>query len=205
LNPFAPRPLSSRPLLDGAVTRAPTRPPGDRHQGGELDDVADAAVGPSPRRQQPRPFDHPPNASPALRSGPCAPAHGSNPDLPRTTTRGPEVDTGQTVPPWADLPYPMRVTRRMAIPAMLVAVSTCGFASQPSAREVQLRSLVQHPQQFEGKVLLVQGFLDLGREGDAICSDLRNGAKAFCVEIERSGLFLKERSERYSALQGHRV
>ena len=88
---------------------------------------------------------------------------------------------------------------------MLVAFSTCGFASQPSAPEVQLRALVEHPQQYEGKVLLVQGFLDLGREGDAICSDLRNGAKAFCVEIERSGLFLRERSERYSALQGHHV
>jgi len=79
----------------------------------------------------------------------------------------------------------------MASLAMLVAVSTCDFASQPSAREVQLRSLVQHPQQFEGKALLVQGFLDLGREGDALCSDLRNGAKAFCVENRTLGFVPK--------------
>jgi len=99
----------------------------------------------------------------------------------------------------------MRVTQRIAGLAVLVALSTYGCELQTSAREVQLRSLVQRPQQYEEKVVVVHGFLSLGREGDAICSDIPDVAKGFCVEIERSDKFLKQRDEHYSALQGHRV
>jgi hypothetical protein len=84
---------------------------------------------------------------------------------------------------------------------MLLALFLSGCALQPFAREVELRSLVESPQQYEGKLLVVHGFLDFGREGDAICSDVRDGANVFCVEIERSDTFLRQRSEHY----GHRV
>jgi hypothetical protein len=89
--------------------------------------------------------------------------------------------------------------------AILVALSAYGHAVQASAPEVSLRSLVEHPQQYEGKVLVVHGFLDFGREGDAICNNIREGANSFCVEIERSGVFLNGRSELYRTSQGHRV
>src|SRR5215470_11308747 len=89
---------------------------------------------------------------------------------------------------------------KMAGALVLAALSTCLHASQISAPEVQLRALVQHAKKYEGKVVLVRGYLNLGREGDAICSDSREGVRAFCVAVERSNLFLKERSE-----QGHRV
>jgi hypothetical protein len=67
----------------------------------------------------------------------------------------------------------MRVTQRIAGSAVLVALSAYGYALQPSAREVELRSLVRSPRQYAEKVLIVHGFLDLGREGDAICSVIR--------------------------------
>jgi hypothetical protein len=88
---------------------------------------------------------------------------------------------------------------------VLVAFATFGCATQTSAPKVQLRSLVEHPQLYEGKVVVVDGFFAFGKEGDAICNELREDVRAFCVAIERSGIFLDERGERYSALQGHRV
>jgi hypothetical protein len=57
--------------------------------------------------------------------------------------------------------------------AVLVALATFGCELQTSAREVQLRSLVQSPQQYQEKVLIVHGFLYLGREGDAPRANVR--------------------------------
>jgi hypothetical protein len=50
--------------------------------------------------------------------------------------------------------------------------------------KVQLRSLVEHPQLYEGKVVVVDGFFAFGKEGDAICNELREDVPAFLLTCD---------------------
>jgi hypothetical protein len=44
--------------------------------------------------------------------------------------------------------------------------------------------LVEHPQLYEGKVVVVDGFFAFGKEGDAICNELREDVPAFLLTCD---------------------
>jgi hypothetical protein len=87
------------------------------------------------------------------------------------------------------------VTQKIVLPAILMTLSVCGCTLQPSIPDAKLRALVETPQQYEGKTLVVHGFLEFGREGDALCSDIRDGEcflerltlSAFAKSLVRKG------------------
>jgi hypothetical protein len=69
---------------------------------------------------------------------------------------------------------------------------------------VDLGSLASNPAEFVGRSLTVRGFFQFGREGDAF-GTAPTYDSVVGVAIQRSGLFLRDRSRYFNQLRGREV
>lgn len=89
----------------------------------------------------------------------------------------------------------LRASCYVGLAWLLLAISDAAFAGDRhgfgsrdhSAVDVSMISLIANPQDYEGKIVVVNGVLDFDDEGDVVCFNLesaRHGMSKNCLAIE---------------------
>jgi hypothetical protein len=91
-----------------------------------------------------------------------------------------------------------RITKLAIIAGCLLALSAFAQESPQQAAKVSLVQLIATPEKFDGKVVAVQGFLDMDREGDLLYlhqADSENVILSNAIWIRRTEQMGRDRAK----------